>query len=435
LVSRQAVRNTHLSATIVVMLLAAPCAAGNHWPQFRGPTGLGYTDECELPLTWGGEERENVLWQSPLVGEGHASPIVWGDRVFVCTALWPASVSDKAKVIPEHHVTCYAADDGRQLWDMQVPPGPWLRNDFRSGPGGGYAGPTPATDGKLVFCVFGSSVIAAVDFDGHIVWRKEIVPYTFDVTVGSSPVLFGDTVIMLCAMANPNDSRVVAFAKQDGEVSWERKLPTVGFAHSTPVIIRPDGQTQLLILASGSGTTPDALQSLDPSDGRQLWWCRGSGEAASPAYGAGIVYFDSGRGGQGTAVAPGGEGDVSQTQVKWTTTGQLPEAIGSPIVVDKHIYRLHSPGIVRCWQAGDGKQVYIERLDGLSTTWASPIADAAGRIFFANAGKSFVVQAGANFKVLAQNELGDANHASPAVAGGRMYLVGTKNVFCIGKKN
>src|SRR5438093_1078959 len=120
-----------------ILLLAAAPAAGGNWPQFRGPTGLGYTSEADLPLKWGGPADENVLWKAPLRGEGHASPIVWGDRVLVSTALWPADVKDRTKVIPEHHVLAYAAGDGRLLWDTPVQPGPWLRTDFRSGPAGG----------------------------------------------------------------------------------------------------------------------------------------------------------------------------------------------------------------------------------------------------------------------------------------------------------
>jgi len=423
-----------VTLTIVIVSPGTPGAGAENWPQFRGPTGLGYTAEDDLPLTWGGEHRENVIWQSPLAGEGHASPIVWGERVFVCTAFWPTSVADKSKVIPEHHVTCYSVDDGERLWDTTIPPGPWLRTDFRSGPGGGYAAPTPATDGEHIYCAFGSSVIAALDFDGRIVWRKEIVPFTFDVTLGSSPVIYGDTVILFCAMANKNDSRLVAFAKRDGDVQWERKLPTVGFGHSTPVIIRPAGIPQLLVLSGGLGSEPEALQSLDPTSGEPIWWCRGTGEAASPAYGAGIVYFDNGRGGPGTAVDPTGEGDVSQTHVKWTTR-PLSEGIGSPIVVGGHVYRLHTPGVLRCWRASDGKQIYSHRLDGLSTTWASPIADKADHLFFTNAGKSFVVEAGPEFRVIAENDLGDPNHASPAASGGRLFLLGTKNIYCIGKAN
>ena len=180
-----------------VALLLGSIASGEDWPQFRGPSGLGYTQQAALPIRWGGLENENVLWKSPLVGEGHASPIVSGGRVFICSVLWPESVQDRTRVIPEHHVLCYSTKDGQRLWDVTVPPGPWLRDDFRSGPGGGYAAPTPTTDGEFVYVVFGSSVIAAFDFQGRAIWRQEITPFSFDVTIGSSPVLFHDSLLML----------------------------------------------------------------------------------------------------------------------------------------------------------------------------------------------------------------------------------------------
>src|SRR5687767_2997343 len=115
------------ASLLPVLLLTAP-VPGENWPQFRGPTGLGYTAEADLPLTWGGENELNVLWKSPLRGEGHASPIVWGDRVFLSTAHWPGEVKDRKKTIPEHHLLGYSAKDGALLWDTVVPPGPWLRD-------------------------------------------------------------------------------------------------------------------------------------------------------------------------------------------------------------------------------------------------------------------------------------------------------------------
>lgn len=420
-------------AGCLICLIAARVTAGaENWPQFRGPTGQGLSDEKGLPIVWGGETQEHLLWQSPLIGEGHASPIVWGDRVFVATAHWPADVADKVQVIPEHHLLCYDVAEGQLLWDAKIPPGPWKRNDFRSGAGGGYAAPTPATDGRHVFCAYGSSVLAAVDFAGQLVWRNELAPHTFDVTLGSSPVLFGETVILLHAMANKADSRVVAYRKSEGAIAWQQPLITTGFGHSTPLLIQVADRPQLLILASGMSTTPDALLSVDPANGRKLWWCRGAGDAASPAYGAGIVYFDSGRGGPGTAVAPTGEGDVSQTHLRWRID-QVLEGISSPIIVGDLVYRLSSPGVLRCWQAADGKQVYVQRLEGISSTWASPIADGDGHIFFATAGKSFVIQQGRDYQCLAINDLGDPNHCSPAVAGGKLFLVGTRNIYCIGR--
>src|SRR5262249_51766474 len=192
--------------------------------------------------------------------------------------------------------------DGKRLWDTQVEPGPWLRKDFRSGPGGGYAAPTPATDGRLVFCVFGSAVMAALDFQGRLVWRKEIKPYTFDVTIGSNPVLYRDTVLLLCAMANPKDSKLLALRQKDGSVAWETPLPHTGFGHGTPLLIHAGGRDQVIVVASGMKETAEGVQSFDPATGRRLWWCRGAGDASSPAYGAGIVYCDSGRGSAGIAI-------------------------------------------------------------------------------------------------------------------------------------
>ena len=149
-----------------------------------------------------------------------------------------------------------------------------------------------------------------------------------------------------------------------------------------------------------------------------------------PAFSAGKVYFDNGRGGMGTLVAAGGEGDISE-KIAWTV-GQVPEAIGSPIIVSDYVYRLHTPGILKCWNVADGKEAYAKRLEGLSSTWSSPIADAAGRIYFASGGKSYVLKAGAEGEILAVNDLGDSNHASPAVMGDRLIIAGLKQLYCVG---
>jgi outer membrane protein assembly factor BamB len=175
------------------------------------------------------------------------------------------------------------------------------------------------------------------------------------------------------------------------------------------------------------------VQSFDPENGQRLWWCRGGGDAASAAYGAGIVYCDSGRGGPGIAIDPRGEGDVTATHIQWRINN-VPEGIGSPIIVDDLVYRLHNPNVLRCWRAADGEEVYAERLERLSSNWASPVGDGDGRLYFASAGVSCVVQAGPEFRLLATNDLDDPNDASAAVSGGWLFLAGTRNVYCIGTK-
>lgn len=420
------------------------------WPGFRGPTGQGLTRktgqgltrptgqgltrQTGLPLVWGGPEARNVIWKAPLVGDGHASPIVAGDRIVVPTARWADGVvaqEARAKVIPEHHVLGYAAADGELLWDTLVEPGPWRRDDFRSGAGGGYAAPTPATDGERIFVAFGSSVIAALDLDGRVLWREAIEPYTFDVTIGTSPVLFGDTVLMLCAMAKREDSCLLAYDRASGAIRWKAPLEGVGFAHSTPLLIEAGGRRQLVVVASGIEESSRGVQALDPSTGKPLWWCRGAGDAASAAFGGGMVYADSGRGGPGIAIDPTGEGDVTATHVRWRID-QVPEAISSPAIAGEHVYRLHRPNVLKRWRLSDGAPAGSLRLERLTSTWASPVVDAGGRLYAATAGVSYVVETGPEMKVLAENDLGDPSHASPAVHGDRLILVGSRSVYSIG---
>jgi outer membrane protein assembly factor BamB len=415
---------------LFALALLAPSAtrAGDTWPGWRGPTGMGLSDETDLPLTWGGPENENVVWKSPLPGtdakaradHNQSSPIVWKDRVFVVAAYWPAGVAESE--FPEHHVACYSTADGTLLWDIKVPPGPWLLKDLR----GGYAAPTPCTDGERVYVLFGSSELVAIDFDGELLWRKEIAPYAWDVAVGTSPILARGAVIVLADGTEPALSRLIAFDLATGDVKWERRRPEASFNHTTPVLIEVNGKPQLLIASSG------ALQGVDPADGTVVWWATSKGDVPTPAYGGGLVYSVDGRGGPSIAVDPTGTGDVTATKVKWTT-GPIPEGYSSPTIAGGYIYRAHNPGILRCFVLETGEPAFTERLpDGVNTS-ASPVLTADGRLYFAGGGKSLVLPVGPKFEPLATNDLGDGGAASPAVANGRLYLRGSEYLHCIGK--
>ena len=426
-----------LAAVAAAVLLAgqAASAQSDNWPQFRGPTGMGITADKSLPVEWGGADAKNVLWKAPLKGNGQSSPIVWGDKVFVCTVDWPANVAEnqRGEVQPQQHVACYQASDGKLLWDTLIPPGPWKKNDFRNGPSGGYASATPVTDGERVYVAFGSSVMAAVDMQGKILWRRDILPFTFDVALASSPVLYKDTVLLWCAMAKKEDSRVSAFDKASGEIKWTAPLPDTDFAHSTPILIEVGGKPQLLGTGAGMKTSDGAAKSVDPATGKVLWSCKGSGDVASPVFANGLVFFDSGRGGIGTVVDPTGSGDVTATHVK-ATINVGGQAFSSPVVVGQYLYRLENEGLLKCWEMATGKKVYEQKLNGLGKWWGSPVVDGQGRIYVATAGKSFVVQGGPEFKVLGTGDLGDQNDPSPAVSKGRLFLVGLKNIYCVGAK-
>jgi outer membrane protein assembly factor BamB len=412
----------------VLLLLLAISGRGEDWPGWRGPTGQGISREKNLPIRWGGKDATNIRWRALLPGQrdkarqdqNQSSPIVRRGRVFVTASYWPNGVDSKQ--FPEHHVVCYRVRDGEQLWDKTIEHGPWSRAaDLR----GGYTAPTPAADDEHVYVLFGSSVLAALDFDGKVRWRKEITPYKFDVAIGTSPVLYKDTVLVQCDQTD-KASRLLAFDRKTGELKWEKKRPDVHFAHSTPVLAEINGKTQLLVAAS------DALQGVDPSNGDVLWWCAAHGDTVSPVLSGDRVYLDSGRGGEGVAVDPTGSGDVTRTHRRWIAKG-IPEGFSSPVIVGDYLYRLTNPETLRCRKMADGSQVFTERLSGVSTA-SSPFTTPEGRIYFASAGKSYVIKAGRKLEILAVNDLGDASQASPAVADGCIFLKGRRYLYCIGRK-
>lgn len=397
-----------------VLLLGLAVADASDWPQFRGPTGLGYTEEKKLPLVWNAKSNVNIAWKAalPKSDNSYSSPVVSGDRVFVTSVL---------NNPVEHRVLCFARTDGKLLWDTKIEPGPWLLKDLR----GGYGAPTPCADGKNVFVVFGSAVIASLDFDGKIVWRKALEKYNFDVALGSSPILYKDTVILDCDQNNKTSS-LIAFDKANGEIKWEQKRPQVAFAHSTPVVVAVNGKKQMLVSAS------NAIQGIDPESGEMIWWCSAAGDASSPAFARNLVFSDSGRGGKAACVDATGSGDVTKTNLKWTFP-QIPEGLSSAIIVGDFVFRTHNPETLKCLQLSTGEMVFTERLPGVST-WASPFATPDGTIYFASAGTSYVIKAGDKLEVLATNDIGEENRASAAVADGKIFLRGGKNLYCIGKQ-
>jgi hypothetical protein len=288
--------------------------------------------------------------------------------------------------------------------------------------------PTPATDGKLVYVLFCSGVLAALNFDGSIEWREELVGLREkDGGFGTSPVLSGALVII---PGFGKDIGLRAYEKKTGKLKWEQKSRDRNVM-STPALIKIGDRVQLIHYAGGA-------QGIDPDTGETIWFCRGPQSSwASPAYGDGLLYVDAGRGGNsGAAIDPAGKGDVSKTHIKWKT--EVKGAAGtSPIVVGEYLYRISDPGVIRCWKVSTGEEVYEEKLQHLTPS-ASPIATADARIYFASPRRTYVIKAGPKFEILAQNDLelegGSQDYTTPAIADGRIYIKGRYNLWCIGKK-
>ncbi len=347
---------------------------------------MGLTTERGLPIEWDGAKGKNVAWKVKLPGavpdasadHNQSSPIVWHDRIFVTTAFWPPK-GDHGK-FPDQHVACYAVRDGKLLWDTLVPPGPLKLSDLR----GGYGAPTPSTDGQRVYATFGSAVLVAIDFNGHLVWRQEFEnSQAFDVAIAASPIVYGSAVIQL-GDRNNRQATLTAYNAADGHVLWNQKRPDVAFAHSTPVIVDHQGKPLMLIASS------NALQGLDPTNGQVLWWCNTPGDVTSPTYAHGLVYTDSGRGGPGMLVEPTGRGELPKTAIKWRV-GNIPEGLSSPVIAGDSIYRLHTPAVLKCFALSDGKERFAKRLEDASTS-SSPIATPDGIVYLASAGRSYVLR-------------------------------------------
>ena len=415
-------------AILFLVCLALPCVVrASDWPGWRGPAGTGWTDEKDLPLTWNGKTGEGVAWRVTLPNAtGHSSPIVWGDRVFVTTAVKQTQPQEAAREVPEHHLCCFQAADGKLLWRTPIPPGKMPA---------GYAidaVPTPVTDGQAVYCWFGSAVMAALDFEGKLLWRKEREggflkdAGLLNPGICSSPVLYQDTVILLFDQGK-GQGLLQGLDKKTGEVKWEQKRAKSGYNNSTPLLLDVKGKAQLVVAGS------EALQGLNPATGEPVWWCKSWGFGPSPVYGVGLVYADKGGNEPGVAADPAGEGDVTKTHVKWQNP-KVPGEYASPVISGEYLYRTHKPDKVTCWKLATGEQVFSEKLAGVSV-FASPIVTADGRVYFISAEKSHVIKAGPALEVLATNTLGGGmNGSSPAVSNGRIFVRDHEFLYCLGKK-
>src|SRR5882672_5913189 len=401
-----------VSVVGICSIPAGLCA--DDWTQFRGPTGQGLCGEKSLPTSWSSKANENILWKTPLPRSDnpYSSPIVCKGKVITTITLNAGR---------EHHVLCFDAVSGKPLWDRVVPAGPWVLTDLR----GGYNAPTPACDGEKIFALFGSCVLAALDMEGQPLWRYELKDTAFDVAVGTSPILYKDLLI-ICADQNQKKSRIVALERVSGAVKYEVPRPNASYAHSTPVVAEVGGKSQLLVAANG------ALQGVDAENGQIIWWCKSEGDASSPVFAGNLSYIDSGRGSNGICVDITGTSDVTKTHLKWRTQRPIPESLSSAVIVGQYIYRVQTPGVLRCMDLKSGRDVYTQRLEGASA-WSSPIATADGLIYLASSRTTFVVKAGEKFELVATNPLDDPNHASAAISDGRIYLKGQKYLYCIGK--
>ncbi|MDB6055690.1 MAG: outer rane biosis protein BamB, partial [Verrucomicrobiales bacterium] len=392
------------------------------WPEFRGPTGQGYSTSKSVPITWSAEN--NVAWKNEIPGNGWSSPIIVGDKVYVTAAQEDDNGTGVSLI-----AICMEAASGKQLWNKEI-----FRPDSGAisarHPKNSLASGTPIIrDGKM-YVHFGHMGTAALDLDGEILWTQTDLKYSPIHGNGGSPILVDD---MLVFSVDPEkDPYVVALDIKTGKVRWKtsRESPVrKKFSFSTPLLIEVDRVKQ--IISPGSGF----VGAYAPYDGKELWrvnYGEGYSVVPRPVYQQGLLYIGSGFDQASLyAIDPtGAVGDVTKTKVLWTIRKGAP-LTPSMIVVGDDLYFASDSGIATCTNAKTGEVYWSERLGGGFS--ASPIV-AENRIYFLNeSGIMFVVKAAHQFEIIAKNEIGERTLASPATTDGAIFIRGEKHLFRIGK--
>jgi outer membrane protein assembly factor BamB len=472
--------------------LSLPILVGaEEWAQFRGPGGSATSAEKQLPSEWGADK--NVAWKAKLPGYGWSCPVVWGDKVFVTTA-----VSDKQRKpsggmggggpggggfgrpggggggfgggrppddVYKWELHCLNAADGKLLWKQTAAE---QKPKISSHASNGYATETPVTDGERVYAYFGMTGVFCYNFTGKQLWKSDLGAYRMGMGHGtaSSPVLEGDKLIVQCD--NDEKSFLVALDTKTGKELWKTSRPErTGW--STPLVWKNKTRTEIVCLGSPK------VRSYDPTTGKQLWELGGmSGQAQASAVATEeLLYVGTGGGfggfgGGGFGGRPGGgggppgggggfgggggggkplfavkagasgditlkRGETSSDGVAWSQP-QAGPSMASPLVYDGHLYVVERGGLLSCLDAKTGKQAYRERLPAARSFTSSPWAY-EGKVFcLADDGQTYVVQAGPEFKLLTRNRLDEMCWSSPAVAHGALFLRTVDYLYCIKDK-
>lgn len=430
-----------------LLLGCALTASAQNWPQFRGAQASGVAEGRKTPVSWDVTKSQNVVWKTAIPGLSHASPVVWGERIFVVTAVGddpnPTYVpKDRgislARDEVRHAWRLYALDKrtGRVLWQQTAHEGvPRARRHIKAT----QANSTPVTDGRVVVALMGSEGLYAYDFNGKLLWKQDLGvlnPGLWDDRDsswghGSSPVIHQNLVIVQAD--GHAQSFIAAYDLKTGRRAWRVERGEIT-SWSTPTLVEAGGRAELV--ANGGRF----IRGYDPLTGRELWRF-GDNETQvkqqAPLFAHGLVYiaggYPPGRGFY--ALRPGATGDItlkpgehSNAHLAWKADKGSPYTT-TPIVYGDYLYTVSDGGVLSAFEAKTGKLVYQERLP--SSFSASPVA-ADGKLYLSSEdGDVFVVRAGPRFEVLATNPVGEALMATPAITDGMLILRAHKHVYAV----
>ena len=439
----------------MVMWLACSLngAAAGEWPSFRGPSASGVSEGQDLPLKWDAATGEGILFKVAIPGLAHSSPILWGDHLFLTTAvssdddagfktgLYGSGEASADRSIHEWRVLCLDKHSGKTLWEKTATRGvPKDKRHIKAT----YANATPVTDGKYVVAFFGSEGLFAYTVDGEFQWKKDLgrldvgaydLP-SYEWGSASSPVIHQGRVVVQVDVQG--DSFLIALDIETGEILWRTprdELPSWGTPNIYP------GKDRDELITNGS----NFIRAYDPETGRELWRLGGSSKitAPTPVFAEGLIIVASGRAPERPifAIRAGAQGDISldrgqanSAAVAWSKTRRGPY-MPTPLIYRSNVYVLGNDGPFACYDLETGAEHFYQRLphrgEGFS---ASPVA-ADGRLYLSSEGGNvLVVEAGTELQLLATNPMGEPIMATPAISDGVLYVRGAKHLFAVGKR-
>ncbi len=426
----------------IMVLNSTSASTGANWPQWRGPDGLGISSEKNLPSQW--SATKNIKWKTPIPGRAHSSPIVWGNKVLLTTAVEGPVVpgakavkhmaGDKEFLHPDSigadrkhafKVICVDKETGKILWEQTAFEGTPYDNRHRKS---SYAASTPVTDGKHVYAFFGTEGLYAYDMKGKLTWKADLGKLgTVGMGTGTSPILHDNLLIMQCDEENGAASFIVALDKKTGKEVW-KAARKVQVSWATPLLVRTAKRAELVTVGS------ETIVAYDPATGKELWRHKGveSNAIPSPVANSATVFIVAGSPTKiAMAIPLGGSGDLTDS-VTWKYskgTAYVP----SPILYGDHLYLTTDRGILTCLDAKTGEVKYEGgRVPIPATFTASPVAFGGRILLTSEDGDTFMVKAGAKHEVVGSNSVGEPVFASPAIAEGNILIRGEKNLYCIG---
>jgi outer membrane protein assembly factor BamB len=404
---------------LAVGIVAGSCVAQDaaNWPQFRGPNSLGVAVDQEVPAKFSGKENVALLWKSPVKMGGVSAPVVWGDKIFV-------TGGDAEK----RQLYCYGAD-GKLLWTQDIK---WNKPKAKKPKGDEEAAEepelkeyvacnSPATDGKRVYAAYGTGDVVAYDFTGKKVWAISLWPIESQYGFCSSPILYKDKLII--QLDHSRESALISLDTATGKEAWRTKR-NASDSFQSPILAETKAGAQIITATAG------ANNAYDPETGKELWSTSagGSDDSPSPAYGNGIAVIAH-TGSETQAIAVDGKGDVSKTHIKWKAEG-APE-VASPVVKGNLAFVALEDKIV-CYDLATGKSQWEQAID--EKAYASLVAVGDKVIFISQGGNILVFKAANKYEEVSKAELGEGTDSTPAIAGGRIYIRGSSNLFCFGAK-